>query len=230
MLFKFSCRLIMSDGGLRSFVKTLDCKHDNLEQAKADFVAMAQKVVGVERVEDVANATTPDVVKDGYWNRNKARQYKPINAANPLELNVGNGRWGQKTGRQFVYVQKFGPQDGKMRRFKKKKGCKLVSALGVSQSQFRIRDKILAARGSVLSLQTMGVRLSPEMTRFLGIAENWIRGNCNAQEQDNILKKDIQRERCTLGRLAQGQKGNYANYAKIREIQSKVGFFMKELM
>lgn len=227
MLFKFSCLLLMQDGSRKSFIKTLDCKSDNVLDAKKDFIALANGISGVQSIMDVADATTPDRTKDGYWNRNLARQYKPINAANSLELNVGNGRWGQKTGRQFVYVQKFGPQDGKIRRFKKKKGCKLVSALGVSQSQFRIRDKILAARGSVLSLQTMGVRLSPEMMRFLDIAENWIRGNCSAQEQDNILKKDIQRRRCTLGRVIQGQKGNYK---KVREIQSKVGFLLKELM
>lgn len=153
-----------------------------------------------------------DKSKDGPWNRNKAKPYKSINPKNQLEMSLGNGRWGDK-GRLMIYVKTYGPQSGKPRRIKKKKGCKLISRGTLLENDYKIRNRVLEARASLISLQLIEDFLgkdilTQEMKHTMSIIRNWVEGNMTAQEIEQMRMQDRHRENCTIGRLNKTGVGN----------------------
>lgn len=153
-----------------------------------------------------------DKSKDGPWNRNKAKPYKPLNAKNQLEMSLGNGRWGDK-GRLMIYAKTYGPQSGKPRRIKKKQGCKLISRGTLLENDYKVRNRILEARSSLISLQLIEDFigkdiLTVEMKQTFAIIRNWIDGNMTAQEIEQMRMQDRHRENCTIGRLNNNGVGN----------------------
>lgn len=181
-------------------------------QDEASFITIIHRQYGKDaKIEKIVVAGR-DKVKDGPWNRNKAKQFKALDPNNPLEMSMGNSRWGDK-GRLMIYAKAYGPQSGKPRRFKKKKGCKLISRGTLLENDYKVRNRILSARTSLISLQLIEDFLgkdilTSEMKKALAIIRNWIDGNMTAQEIEQMRAIDRHREQCTIGRLKKTGAGN----------------------